>query len=58
MCAAQVLDGSSDEVLRREALETICAVAVSLGADFAIFVPTVRKVRRLGHTCHALQQPS
>ncbi len=40
----QVLDGQNDEQLRRDALDTVCAVAVCLGPDFAIFVPTIRKV--------------
>lgn len=42
----QVLDSPGDDALRRDALDTLCAVAVILGPDFAIFVPTVRKVRR------------
>ncbi|EFJ44271.1 target of rapamycin, growth-regulatory PI3K-like protein kinase [Volvox carteri f. nagariensis] len=41
----KVLDSQSDEQLRRDAIDTICAVAVCLGPDFAIFVPTIRKVR-------------
>eukprot|EP00198_Chlamydomonas_reinhardtii_P008241 XP_001697578.1 target of rapamycin, growth-regulatory PI3K-like protein kinase [Chlamydomonas reinhardtii] len=47
-----VLDGHSDEQLRRDALDTICAVAVCLGPEFAIFVPTIRKAcqrHRLHH---------
>jgi FKBP12-rapamycin complex-associated protein len=50
MCAAaaacvQVLDGPNED-LRRDALDTICALAVALGQDFSIFVPTICKVRR------------
>ncbi|PNW79096.1 hypothetical protein CHLRE_09g400553v5 [Chlamydomonas reinhardtii] len=48
----KVLDGHSDEQLRRDALDTICAVAVCLGPEFAIFVPTIRKAcqrHRLHH---------
>ncbi len=40
-----MLDSPGDDTLRRDALDTLCAVAVILGPDFAIFVPTVRKVR-------------
>jgi FKBP12-rapamycin complex-associated protein len=40
-----VLDGPNDD-LRRDALDTICALAVALGQDFVIFVPTICKVRR------------
>eukprot|EP00878_Enallax_costatus_P008272 GHUV01008648.1.p1 GENE.GHUV01008648.1~~GHUV01008648.1.p1 ORF type:complete len:2405 (+),score=620.50 GHUV01008648.1:939-7217(+) len=39
----KVLDGPSDE-LRRDALDTICALAVALGQDFNIFVPTIDKI--------------
>ncbi|GIL87381.1 hypothetical protein Vretimale_1690 [Volvox reticuliferus] len=48
----KVLDGQSDEQLRRDALDTICTIAVCLGPDFAIFVPTIRKIcqrHRLQH---------
>ncbi|GIL44136.1 hypothetical protein Vafri_1666 [Volvox africanus] len=48
----KVLDGQSDEQLRRDALDTICAMAVCLGPDFAIFVSTIRKIcqrHRLHH---------
>lgn len=47
----QVLDGPHED-LRRDALDTICALAVALGPDFAIFIPTLRKVaakHRLQH---------
>lgn len=41
-------------------MDTICALAVAMGADFAIFVPSVRKpmlrhhiyVGHLSETCH------
>ena len=39
----RVLDGHIDE-LRRDAADTICAVAVALGPDFALFVPSIRRV--------------
>jgi hypothetical protein len=39
----KVLDGPSDE-LRFDALDTICALAMALGQDFTIFVPTICKV--------------
>jgi FKBP12-rapamycin complex-associated protein len=42
----KVLDGPSDE-LRFDALDTICALAMALGQDFTIFVPTICKVRPL-----------
>lgn len=42
-CTVQVLDGPQEE-LRRDALDTICALAVALVQDFAIFVPTICKV--------------
>lgn len=42
-----VLDGPYEE-LRRDALDAICALAVVLGQDFAIFVPQIRKVRQGG----------
>jgi len=38
------LDGGPDE-LRRDAADTICALALALGPDFALFVPTIRKAR-------------
>lgn len=37
-----VSDGSPDE-LRQDALDTICACALPLGPDFALFVPSIRK---------------
>lgn len=45
LCCAllQVVDGPNDD-LRRDALDTICALAVALGQDFNIFVPTICKV--------------
>ncbi|KAG2491268.1 hypothetical protein HYH03_010473, partial [Edaphochlamys debaryana] len=48
----KVLDSPGDEALRRDALDTVCAVAVCLGPDFGIFVPTIRKIcqrHRLHH---------
>lgn len=29
--------------LRKDAVDTICALAVAMGADFAYYVPSVRK---------------
>ncbi len=47
----RVLDGHIDE-LRRDAADTICAVAVALGPDFALFVPSIRRVRcRVSSIC-------
>ena len=49
----RVLDGSLDE-LRRDAADTICAVALALGPDFALFVPTISRVRTphpFSHRC-------
>lgn len=40
----RVLDGNIDE-LRRDAADTICAVAISLGPDFSLFVPSIRRVQ-------------
>ncbi len=39
----QVIDGQHDE-LRGEALNAVCAMAVVLGQDFAMFTPTIAKV--------------
>ena len=41
----RLLDGPQDE-LRERALDTICSVALAIGPDFAIFLPTIKKVRR------------
>jgi FKBP12-rapamycin complex-associated protein len=38
----QVLDGPHDE-LRRDALDALCTMAVVLGQDFTMFIPTIRK---------------
>jgi FKBP12-rapamycin complex-associated protein len=43
----RLLDGPSD-ALRQRALDTLCSVALAVGPDFAIFVPTVKKARRGG----------
>jgi len=40
------LDGGLEE-LCRDAADTICALALALGPDFALFVPTIRKARPL-----------
>ncbi|CAM6130085.1 unnamed protein product [Calypogeia fissa] len=39
----RVLDGNVDE-LRKDAVDAICALAIPLGADFIIFVPSTRKL--------------
>lgn len=39
----RVLDGSIEE-LRRDAADTICSIAIALGPDFALFVPTISRV--------------
>ncbi len=41
----RLLDGPSDE-LRERALDTLCSVALAVGPDFAIFLPTIKKVGR------------
>ncbi|KAL6771425.1 TOR1 [Auxenochlorella protothecoides x Auxenochlorella symbiontica] len=38
----RLLDSSSEE-LRERALDTICAVALAVGPDFAVFVPVIKK---------------
>lgn len=48
----RVLDGPQEE-LRPDAMEAICALAVAQGGDFAIFVPSVRKLLQR----HRLQYP-
>lgn len=37
--------GQSNNELRQAVMDTLCALVVQLGSDFAIFVPTVNKVR-------------
>lgn len=48
----QVLDGNVDE-LRKDAVDAICSVAVTLGADFAFFLPSVRKLLQRHRLQHA-----
>ena len=46
----RVLDGgagSGGNELRPAVMETLCSLVVQLGSDFAIFAPTINKVRRL-----------
>jgi FKBP12-rapamycin complex-associated protein len=38
----RVLDGPSEE-LRERALDVLCSVALAVGPDFAVFVPTIKK---------------
>lgn len=40
----RVLEGNNNE-LRQAVMDTLCALVVQLGSDFAIFVPTINKVR-------------
>jgi FKBP12-rapamycin complex-associated protein len=40
----RVLDGQNNE-LRMAVMDTLCAIVVQLGSDFAIFVPMINKVR-------------
>eukprot|EP00850_Spirogloea_muscicola_P011604 SM000072S21238 [mRNA] locus=s72:583526:601430:+ [translate_table: standard] len=47
----RVLDGSIEE-LRRDAVEAICALAVTSGADFVVFLPALRKLLRKHHIQH------
>jgi FKBP12-rapamycin complex-associated protein len=47
-----VITRSFDE-LRKDALDAICALAVALGTDFAIFVPSVRKPMQRHHLQHS-----
>ncbi|KAL4435039.1 hypothetical protein ABPG77_003864 [Micractinium sp. CCAP 211/92] len=39
----RLLDGPSEE-LRERALDTLCSVSLAIGPDFAIFVPTIKKI--------------
>ncbi|MCO5558518.1 hypothetical protein L7F22_012103 [Adiantum nelumboides] len=48
----QVLDGQVDD-LRKDAVDAICSVAVTLGADFAFFHPSVRKLLQRHKIQHA-----
>jgi len=38
----RTLDGPNDE-LREQALDVLCSVALAVGPDFAVFVPTIKK---------------
>lgn len=40
----RVLDGPNNE-LRMAVMDTLCSLVLQLGSDFAIFVPTINKVR-------------
>lgn len=52
-CASAVLHPllrvlmDAQDPLRRDAADTICALALALGPDLVLFVPAIRKVRRL-----------
>ena len=51
----RVLGGTCDE-LRRDAADTLCAVALPLGPDFALFVPTIRKASPGPYCGHCQKQ--
>lgn len=39
--------GSSNNELKQAVMDTLCSLLLQLGSDFAIFVPTINKVRKL-----------
>lgn len=41
----RVLESSNNE-LRMAVMDTLCSLVIQLGSDFAIFVPTINKVKR------------
>lgn len=46
----------SPSSLCRDAADTLCALALALGPDLALFVPALRKVRTgLSHVMHHVQ---
>lgn len=49
----RLLDGAPSDELRERALDTLCSVALAVGPDFAIFLPTIKKVGvpRAAGTC-------
>ncbi|GAX78992.1 hypothetical protein CEUSTIGMA_g6432.t1 [Chlamydomonas eustigma] len=47
----KILDGPQDE-LRRDAMDTLCSMAVVLGQDFGMFVPTIRKIAARHRVSH------
>ncbi|KAG0469712.1 hypothetical protein HPP92_016412 [Vanilla planifolia] len=46
-----VLDGNNEE-LRRDAADALCCLAYAIGEDFAIFIPSVRKILSKHHLRH------
>lgn len=42
----RVIDGANED-LRREALDTVCSLALALGPDLAIFSTTIQKVLKI-----------
>ena len=51
----RVLDGHVED-LRRDAVDTICSVAIALGPDYALFVPTISRVSVVPRGCHCLNE--
>lgn len=51
----RVLDGQNNE-LRMAVMDTLCAIVVQLGSDFAIFVPMINKVRSFNCTASSQAQ--
>jgi FKBP12-rapamycin complex-associated protein len=41
----RVLETANNEI-RMAAMDTLCALVIQLGSDFAIFIPTINKVRK------------
>ena len=52
----RLLDGPSEE-LRERALDTLCSVSLAIGPDFAIFVPTIKKVGKDGAESSLVNMP-
>ena len=48
----RVLEGGNNE-LRMAVMDTLCSLVIQLGSDFAIFVPTINKVRHLAQRFRA-----
>ncbi len=42
-----MIDGPHEE-LRGDALSAVCSMAVVLGPDFAMFIPTITKLTQVG----------
>ncbi|KAK7056413.1 phosphatidylinositol kinase-related protein kinase tor1 [Paramarasmius palmivorus] len=48
----RVLEHSSNHELRMTVMDTLCSLAIQLGSDFAIFVPTINKAMLRNHITH------